>query len=316
MYGAGGLQVGCWCMSATSIRHSSWFRHSDLTLLKVLLLACAIVRRMPARDIQLQLQVEHTTVYSSAGRLYWTASREHVTTWTGWEGWGKLVKIYDSCIGRSQYNRHRLRNAKSVFGNAERVSGKKFLIPVPDRCEDTAGCLPDFGWVVDGYYQWLLWDLHASIGSWLHATVKPSRAPTHRHSHQLLACQRLREHIHYRAECMFCAIKHRRLDGFFAFFTLCTGRSCLRARTCASDLLCHLSMMHMGTLNFSWEQELIVRLLVALQTQTLAMWEHLYFWLCTVLPIFCCTAVVFWDTAGLGSAHTASSVAVTIAANT
>ena len=57
-------------------------------------------------------------------------------SWDGGEGAGKIVEIDESCFGRSQYNRGRIRSTMGVWRCQAGVGGT-FLVPVPYRSVET-----------------------------------------------------------------------------------------------------------------------------------------------------------------------------------
>ena len=120
-----------------SIRFSSWFSRSHLTLLQVMLLTYYILRRLPARTIRLELHIEQhiatdwTMLCREAMIDYVARSSEKIG------GPGKTVEIDESCFGRRKYNRGRLCNTTWDFGGVERQSGRTFLVPVLHRSADT-----------------------------------------------------------------------------------------------------------------------------------------------------------------------------------
>ena len=125
------------CNAYRSIRYSSWFSESHLTFLQVMLLTYHIVRRLPARNIRMELHLaEHTvtdwTMFCREAMMDYVARSSEKLG-----GPGKIVEIDESCFGRRKYNRGTLRNTTWVFGGVERQSGRTFLVPVPDRSADT-----------------------------------------------------------------------------------------------------------------------------------------------------------------------------------
>jgi len=52
-------------------------------------------------------------------------------------GPNKTVEIHKSKFGRRKYHRGHPVKCQWVFGGVERESGRTFLVPVPDRTDDT-----------------------------------------------------------------------------------------------------------------------------------------------------------------------------------
>ena len=64
-------------------------------------------------------------------------------------GPNKTVGIDKSKFGKRKYNRGHPVNGQWVFGGVERESGKKFLVPVPDRTADALMAVID-AWIEPG----------------------------------------------------------------------------------------------------------------------------------------------------------------------
>jgi hypothetical protein len=102
-----------------------------------MLLTYYIVRRLPARNIRLELHIaEHTvtdwTMFCRVAMMDYVARSSEKLG-----GPGKIVEIDESYFGRRKYNRGTLPNTTWVFGGVERQSWRTFVVPVPDRSADT-----------------------------------------------------------------------------------------------------------------------------------------------------------------------------------
>ena len=125
------------CSESKSIKHGSWFQHTNLTLQEVMLLTYDMVCREPACLIK----EEHCfspTMLADWGQfcketmlLYKEGCSEKIG------GPNKTVDIDKSKFGKRKYSRGRPVKGQWVFGGVERESGKTFLVPIPDRTADT-----------------------------------------------------------------------------------------------------------------------------------------------------------------------------------
>jgi hypothetical protein len=70
-WGCGKGKRGERCNGTRSLRHSSWFTGSKLTLLEIMLLTYGIMRKVPSNTIQKERQ--RVTDFGSVGMSYWTS---------------------------------------------------------------------------------------------------------------------------------------------------------------------------------------------------------------------------------------------------
>ena len=121
------------CSVSMSIRHGSWFQHSNLTLAEVIFLTYDIVRRVPAHAIQREHHFSSPTI-ADWGQYCKEVMLEYVKgSPQRLGGPNKTVEIDESKFGRRKHGK----GEQWVFGGVERESGKTFLVPVQDRTADT-----------------------------------------------------------------------------------------------------------------------------------------------------------------------------------
>ena len=109
------------CSESKSIKHGSWFQHTNLTFQEVMFLTY-IVRREPAA----------------------LNKNEHCFSSTTVSDWGQFCRetmlvFMQGCSVKGQW----------VFGGVDRESGKTFLVPVPDRTAETLMAVID-AWIEPG----------------------------------------------------------------------------------------------------------------------------------------------------------------------
>ena len=125
------------CSVSASIRHGSWFRQCNLTLMEVMFLTYDIVRRVPAHSIHLEHQFGSGTIadwglYCREAMLVYVKGCSRRIG-----GPNKTVEIDESRFGRRKDSMGRPLSEQWVFGGVERESGNIFLVPVKDRTADT-----------------------------------------------------------------------------------------------------------------------------------------------------------------------------------
>jgi hypothetical protein len=120
-----------------SIKHGSWFQHSNLTFHEVLFLTYDFVRHEPAHLIESEHRFNSNTLADwgqfcrETMLLYMEGCSEKIG------GPNKTVEINESKFGERKDGRGHPVKGQWVFGGVERESGRTFLVPVPDRTADT-----------------------------------------------------------------------------------------------------------------------------------------------------------------------------------
>jgi hypothetical protein len=109
--------------------------------MEILLITYDIVRREPAHQIEDELSFSDHTVAD-----WGMFCRENMLMFL--EGCSEkigrpnqTVEIYKSKFGRRKYNIGHPVQGQWVCGGVVRGSGRKFLVPVPDRTADTLTCI-------------------------------------------------------------------------------------------------------------------------------------------------------------------------------
>jgi len=125
------------CNATWSLRHSSWFTDSKLTLLEIMLLTYDIMQKAPSNAIQKELQIEEHTACD-----WFRFCREVVLDFIENKsemivGEGKVVEIDESKFGKRKYHRGHSVKGQWVFGGVERATGRTFLVAVHDRSAET-----------------------------------------------------------------------------------------------------------------------------------------------------------------------------------
>jgi hypothetical protein len=114
------------CNATRSVRHSSWFTKSKLTLLEVMLLTYYIMQKVPSAEIQKQLYIEQHT---ASDRFQFC--REVLLDFVEGNsemigGEEKVVEIDESKFGKTKYHRGHYVNGQWVFGGVESGAGITF----------------------------------------------------------------------------------------------------------------------------------------------------------------------------------------------
>jgi len=137
------------CSESKSIKHGSWFQHTNLTFQEVMFLTYDIVRRVPARRIK----QEHHYGFNTLADWGQFCREEMLSYIQGCSekigGPNKTVEIDESKFGKRKYGRGHPVKGQWVFGGVERESGRTFLVPVPDRTADTLMAVID-AWIEPG----------------------------------------------------------------------------------------------------------------------------------------------------------------------
>jgi len=125
------------CNGTRSLRHSSWFTDSKLTLLEVMLLTHDIMEKRLSKDIQKEFQMDgHTACdWTRFCREVVLDFIENKSEMIG--GVGKEVEIDESKFGKRKYHRGHFVKGQWVFGGVERGTGRTFLVAVHDRSAET-----------------------------------------------------------------------------------------------------------------------------------------------------------------------------------
>jgi len=136
-WGCGKGKRGQRCNGTQSLRHSSWFSKSKLTLLEIMLLTYHIMQKMPYKAILQEHQVEYHTACD-----WFQFCREVILDFIETKsemigGEGEVVEIDESKFGKRKYNRGHYVKGQWVFGGVERGTGRTFLVAVHDRSAET-----------------------------------------------------------------------------------------------------------------------------------------------------------------------------------
>lgn len=125
------------CNGSRSLRYSSWFTRSKLTLVQIMLLTYDILIRKRYAIIREERLLAKQTVtdWSQFCREEILYYMENTSNKIG--GLGKTVEIDESKFGKRKYNRGHRVEGQWVFGGVERGSGRTFLVPVRDRTAET-----------------------------------------------------------------------------------------------------------------------------------------------------------------------------------
>lgn len=121
------------CNATRSLRHSSWFTKSKLTIQEIMLLTYDIMNQVPSKTIQKELGIEQQTACD-----WFQFCREVVLDFIETKsemigGEGKVVEIDESKFGKRKYHRGHYVKGQWVFGGVERGTGRTFLVAVPER---------------------------------------------------------------------------------------------------------------------------------------------------------------------------------------
>jgi len=137
------------CSESKSIKHGTWFEHTNLTFQEVMFLTYDIVRREPASLIKNEHCFSSTTIsdWGQFCRETMLVFMEGCSEKIG--GPNKTVKIDESKFAKRKYGRGHPVKGQWVFGGVERESGKTFLVPVPDRTAETLMAVID-AWIEPG----------------------------------------------------------------------------------------------------------------------------------------------------------------------
>lgn len=128
---------GSLCSSSTMIRHGSWFQHSNLTLLEVLLLTYNFMWCIPARIIHLEHHFGPNTIADCSQLCNQTMLKhlERCSQRVG--GINKIVKTYEIKLGHSKSSTACPFREHLVFSGVEHGLGPTFLVLVPNHRTET-----------------------------------------------------------------------------------------------------------------------------------------------------------------------------------
>lgn len=151
--------VGCairLCAAADAF-YTSWFSCSHLTLLEVLLFTYAIIRRVLACAIELKLWIHQTCISAWINFCHETLLVFMWGIYLKLRGSGRTKDNSEVSFWKSKYNTSKPCKGRWVCSGIECLSGRIFLVPIPDCTADT---LPQFhqdmDWTRDNHCQWLL----------------------------------------------------------------------------------------------------------------------------------------------------------------
>lgn len=170
------------CRSRTSLREGSVFSKSKLALKNIIAIIYCWAKDLPQKNIEQEARItgDHTVVkWCSTLRRecsVWLAQHPIEVGGVDENGMSIVVEIDESKYFHRKYHRGQYRDGHWVFGGIERVSGKCFLVEVPDRSAATLEplirrfILPGSHIVSDG------WAAYANIeridnGVYTHETV-------------------------------------------------------------------------------------------------------------------------------------------------
>lgn len=125
------------CSKKISVRRSSWFHHSNLTLEKCLLITYFWVYQVSEQFVKHELDIANQTIvdYYNFNREVCTVILEKNSEKIG--GVGKTVEIDESKFGKRKFHKGRRVEGVWVFGGIERETKRCFFKCVEDRTKDT-----------------------------------------------------------------------------------------------------------------------------------------------------------------------------------
>lgn len=125
------------CEGSKSVRHNSYFTGSHLRITTILMMTFEIFQGSTFDSIHKDLGVYQHAV-ADWRRFATDVLVEYIETKTEKiGGYGKIVEIDESKIGKRKFNRGRFVEGQWVFGGVERDSGRCFMVAVPDRAAST-----------------------------------------------------------------------------------------------------------------------------------------------------------------------------------
>jgi hypothetical protein len=227
------------CSESKSIKHGSWFQHSNLTFQEVLLLTYDIVRRVPTKRIEEEHRFSLTTILDwgqfcrETMLVYMQGCSEKMG------GPNKIVEIDESKFYRLKYDKDHAVKGQWVFSGVEPNSGRTFFVPVSDRSTKTLTAVID-AWIEPGTTVvsscWGAYHNHEAQGYMQHLTVKHTIGfvdpHTGAHTNRIDSCGRHLEvfvnpynrkkgYIYDMADYMFAAkCKGENVDRFTKFLHL------------------------------------------------------------------------------------------------
>lgn len=126
------------CGYEVSIRSKTFFERSHLSICKILMFVL-----MWTEDCRLELIRKTVLINSRQTAVDWNSFCREVVIFGSFQtnliigGPNIIVEIDESKLGKRKYNRGHRVEGQWVFGGVERVSGKCFMLPVPDRSRNT-----------------------------------------------------------------------------------------------------------------------------------------------------------------------------------
>lgn len=135
------------CNMRKSVRDGSFFAHSHLALKQVIILVYCWAYDMPQMQMEHEAEVDSRTTtvdwcnFMREECQIWLANNSEVVGGMDDQGDAIVVEIDESKYFHRKYHRGQWHDGHWVFGGIERLSGKCFLIEVPDRSARTLEAL-------------------------------------------------------------------------------------------------------------------------------------------------------------------------------